>query len=78
MQLTLHTDSKQVANAIFAMVAIMKESQTHSHAGGKYVYFRCKSDFIEAMYRMAWATTGNQVSLDKKATEGDMEYIITT
>lgn len=78
MQLTVQTDSRQAYNAIFALVSLMKESQTQSHAQGKYVYFRCKTDFIEAMYRIAWAVTGNQVSLDKKKTEGDTEYVITT
>ena len=78
MQINIQTDSKKVYNALTSTIWRMKTSQQDSHANGKYVYFKCKTDFIEALYMMAICSTETNVDLDKKRTENDLEYTITT
>lgn len=79
MQITIKTDSKKVYNALTSMIWRMKTSQQDSHANGKYVYFKCKTDFIEALYMMALSGTETSVDLDKgKTSFDDLEYTITT
>lgn len=78
MQININTDSKKVYNSLTSMIWRMKVSQQDSHSNGKYVYFKCKTDFVEALYMMALSGTEANVDLDKNTTPNDLEYTITT
>ena len=79
MQIIIKTDSKKVYNALTSMIWRMKVSQQDSRTNWKYIYFKCKTDFIEAIYMMAISGTETSVDLDKgKTSFDDLEYTITT
>ena len=60
----------------YAYLDSIIEKQTSNTEQGKYIFFKCKEDFLEAIYMIANAMTSSGTSLD--TIERQKNYIIQT
>ncbi len=72
MILTILTDSCNTYTYLDSII----EKQTINTEHDKYIFFKCKEDFLEALYMIANAMTSSGTSLD--TIERQKNYIIQT
>lgn len=60
--LTISTDSQKAFSSIYAL--IQQQIDNIDITSNKYIYFKCKEDFIEMLYTVAILTQTNGVDLD--------------
>lgn len=72
MLLTILTDSYNTSVYIDSLI----EKQITNKEHDKYIFFKCKEDFLESLYMIALAMTSSGASLD--TIERQKNYIIQT